>query len=261
MAQHLQFNEQFTEAEITGLTIIPERNVGDVYKASDTGNTFEVLEDLTVIPYTRFGSSINTPLINQVPVFNGTEWVNQTVTFINSIAKSVITNSGRFYCYPDDRWVTDSDDNYGPSYYQFSESGGAGANPIIEWEHHGMYMPAGTTLHEFMLAGRANVTTVSELEMYIVAKRPPAASAWETGIDADGEVITDTIYRGMYWNNTDPGQNTFSGGANDDHARKITGIDYLFTEDAYLSLYIKPTNTSTATRYFLSTYTYIVSYP
>lgn len=53
MAKHLQFNESFTEAEIVGLTSIPERNPGDIYKASDTANTFEVLEDLSIIAFSR----------------------------------------------------------------------------------------------------------------------------------------------------------------------------------------------------------------
>lgn len=53
MAKHLQFNDTFTEAQITGLAEIPERNIGDVYKASDTGNTFEVLGDLSVQSFSR----------------------------------------------------------------------------------------------------------------------------------------------------------------------------------------------------------------
>lgn len=58
MARHLQYNDDFTEAEITGLTAIPERNIGDIYEANDTGNIFEIKEDLTPIPYERVDNSV-----------------------------------------------------------------------------------------------------------------------------------------------------------------------------------------------------------
>lgn len=53
MAKHIQYNDQFPESVILGLTGISERNVGDLYRASDTGNLFEVVGNSLVFRYSR----------------------------------------------------------------------------------------------------------------------------------------------------------------------------------------------------------------
>lgn len=169
--------------------------------------------------------------------------------------KSFIHNSGRVYCYTDNRWVTDSDDNYGVNYYQFAESAGTGVDPIIEWEHKGILLPAGTRLGKMMFVGNSTTLEVTDLEIMVVFRQPDNISRWGSGIDADGEMVNTTIYRNFL--KTPNKSIAFTGNTND-HLKRDLFLDYTLPADGFVSIYFKPVGAITSNRYYRIAYTYEV---
>ena len=157
--------------------------------------------------------------------------------------------SGRYYLYTDKRWVTSGDDNYGTAYFQLNEAGGTGATPTAEWEHRGLFVPAGTVLTEFYIVGRMSSTQVTDLEYYLVERKPTDPNAWESGYDNDNEMTNNLISNDKWFNHTD---GAFTGATNDIHRRKITlATPHLFVDDAYLTMYVRPEGNLGGTRYGL----------
>ena len=122
--------------------------------------------------------------------------VDIMLTQENSLAggNTLINISGRFYCYTNNRWVTDSDDNYGSQYYQFNENCGTGLTPLIEWEHKGIIIPAGRKIKALHFAGDSNNSQITDLELYAVIRKPNPITKWETGMDGDGEQTRTFCY-------------------------------------------------------------------
>lgn len=171
--------------------------------------------------------------------------------------QSLICHSGRWYCYTDNRWVTNSDDNYGPTYYQFNESGGTGADPLIEWEHQGDMLPAGTLIKSIIISCRTTSTEVTDFEFALVRTTPEVGRA-ESGVDNDAEDVHAEIYRDFYFNPTTPGQPAMTGNTNDLHVREIP-INVTLEELNKVGMYIKPVGTITANRYLLMTWTLVTA--
>jgi len=178
---------------------------------------------------------------------------------VNVASKFLMPNSGRWYCYTDRRWTTDSDDLYGPSYYQFVENSGTGETPIIEWEHLGMFVPAGTKVTALNMIGRANNTQVTDMEMYVIYREPTTSGGWESGLDADGEFTSTVLHNDLFFTPTGGGT-VFTGAMNDIHKRTIALDHTVGNDGGYLSIYMRPVGTLTSTRYFYSTYTWECEY-
>lgn len=162
---------------------------------------------------------------------------------------SLISNSMRFYCYTDRRWVTESDDNYGTSYFQGQESGGAGADPLVEWEHMGTVIPKGKILKKMHLIARANSTQVTDFEISIMMRVPNPITRYESGFDSDTEMTNTEIFRGNFV------QPNFTGFMTDRRYLEIDLGNYEAAEVSQLSIYIKPIGTLFSTRYIMSNYT------
>jgi len=154
---------------------------------------------------------------------------------------------GRMYCYTDKRWVTPNDDLYTDTYYQWVENCGTQENPLIEWEHQGTFLKAGDIVRDFIIVGRMNHVTVTDVEMVLVKSTPNPITRWETGIDNDAEMINEVIYRDFFKNNSSG--IPLTGASNDKMRRKID-IDHHVEFDSELRLYLRPLGTMTATRYF-----------
>lgn len=162
---------------------------------------------------------------------------------------SFICNSGRWYLYTDKRWITESDDIYWPAYYQFSESGAVGAEPVVEWEHKGVLLPEWTHIESLDFLARADSIEVTDFEIRVVARYPTVQTRWQSWVDADAEMTNVNMYSGNFveaWWTWDMA----------DHRKKVIPINYTLTGDAMVSIYIKPVGTLTATRYLQSTHTY-----
>lgn len=157
------------------------------------------------------------------------------------MAKHYHQYSGRLYFYAaDDRWVTPYDDNYGAGYYQNNESGGTGADPIIEWEHIGHEVTKGDILEDVRLKMRnLDQASVEDNEIYIVFTEPDTPDRLDlTGLDADGEDNHVLLWRGNWY---EGGTNApaFTGARNDKYRRTIP-IKYTFPSDGDLRIYFKP---------------------
>lgn len=164
--------------------------------------------------------------------------------------RATINNAGRMYCYSNERWVTNSDDRYGPSYYQWNENCGTGNNPTIEWEHMGDLILPGTRVKSLSIAGRVNNQQVSDIEVYGLVRTPNPATRWQTGMDNDSENTVTDLFRGSFRNG---GVFTHSGNTNDLHLQRWE-FDVPVTDFSMLSLYLKPTLNGTSTRYAYLTY-------
>jgi len=168
-----------------------------------------------------------------------------------------IQNSGRFYCYSDNRWITSGDDNYGSNYYQFAESGGTKTDPVIEWEQQGVMVARGETIRKFTINARANSNDVDDFQIQLVARYPKNSDKWRSGLTGDGNMTNEVIADDLFF---DPVDTTnwdlpFSGNMNTFHRRTVS-VDYQFPTDGWLSLFIKPIGDISSTRYILSTFRY-----
>jgi len=177
---------------------------------------------------------------------------------------NVINGSGRVYCYNDARWVTNADDNFGTTYYQFLESGGTASEPIREWEHRGDYVRAGTVLHELDIFGRiTDVNTVTDMEISISYRS--GLNRWDSiGLDNDSEDGHAQLWRG-FWKAGGPGVTANTGPVNDYIRRSFPLGDYVAPADGDIRIYFKPVNVdprpNTATDYMLISYSWLMSIP
>lgn len=178
-----------------------------------------------------------------------------TAQEISKLAPTCIIYTGRYYCYPDFSWVTGNDDNYGATYYQNNESGGTGVNPIVEWEHIGIPIPIGASVKQVTIKARTNNTEITDAEFVIYKRTPNPITRWQTGFDNDAEDTLVELYRGLWWNNTDAGQPTFTGNINGRHSRTFVmnndSNQNLFSEESELLIYFKPVGVNTVNRYFM----------
>lgn len=169
---------------------------------------------------------------------------------------NIVHNSGRIYCYTDNRWITDSDDNYGVSYYQFSEPAGTGTDPIMGWEHKGVFVPKDMLLRKIDFIGNSNNTEVTDLEIMIVHRYPTNQADWNTGIASDNAMTNVTIHRDLFMAATTGIAFT---GATNRHRRRSIFLNYKVPQDGWISIYFKPVGTISATRYYRCAYTYSFS--
>ena len=164
----------------------------------------------------------------------------------NDLPTNLITGSGRFYCHTDNRWVTESDDNYGNNHYQFEESGGTGAAPIVEWQHLGAIIPKGKKLKTLRFVCRANNTQVTNIQLYIICRRPNPITRWQSGMDADGEDTVDVLFNGNF------ADTSFSGNMGDLRMKVIDLNNFVVPEDSMVSIYLRPQGSLSSTRYLFS---------
>jgi len=161
-----------------------------------------------------------------------------------------IRGSGRVYGYTNNRWVTNSDDNYGPAYYQFNENAGTAVDPIAEWEHMGDMILPGTRIKSLTIAGKTNNTQFADMEVYGLLRKPDPITRWETGMDNDGEDTVTDLCRGLFRTS---GEYLHTGLSNDFLLQKWN-FDVVANDVSMLSIYFKPVGVITATRYMRLTY-------
>jgi len=163
----------------------------------------------------------------------------------------IITNSGRFYLYENNRWVTDSDDSYGSNYHQMNENGGTGSIPVAEWEHLGIIVNKGDIIKELKFVCRTNSNEVTDIEFYIVNRVPTPITRWETGLDNDSEDVSTPIFQGNF---VIPGMS----GNMTDIRRRIMDINFQIPEDSFLSIYLRPVGDLDDTRYLYATWKWTI---
>lgn len=254
-----------TYSNLSGLTAVKEGDLAHV-KTTTGGGLFSSKKLKGIYQYSNvsweYGSQdLQTKLAEQesLNTAQSADILANSAAIINHIAdlnnphqtSSFIANSGRFYSYTNARWVTDSDDNYGGNNFQLNESGGTGTNPIYEWEHLGILLPSGTTLKSLNFACRSNNNQTSDFRIQVVERKPIVGTGWQSGIDADGEMTNTVVYEDTWRNSV----GSFSGNMNDLHGA-IMPINHTLSDLAMVSIYIKPIETNSATRYILATWTW-----
>jgi len=164
--------------------------------------------------------------------------------------------SGRVYCYTDDRWVTSGDDLYGPAYFQWAENAGGGTNPVQEWEHQGIMVNAGSKYKKFSISLRTNAWDVTEMEVLISYRRPSSGNTYAGGyINSDGEMENTTIHRDFFYVPTNGVSYIFNSGVTN---RRTFNFDFDIPDDGWITVYFKPTVTGSSTRYAYITMTHII---
>ena len=195
-------------------------------------NAYSVGRDDGVTPYSA-NTYYNT---------NGDLQVGQARSFL-------IGNSGRVYCYTDNRWVTESDSGYGSNYYQFRRTGGTGVNPIIRYHHLGFMIPKGKFIKNLTVTFRSNSSQVTDMQIQTITKRPTNLADWDTGLvnatPLTNDVLSDVTFMGVGW-----------GTSLTRLRKKVIPLNYLVPEDVFLSIYFKPIGTMTATRYVYTTFNF-----
>lgn len=182
----------------------------------------------------------------------------------SSTAPSLITRAGRVYLEIDGRWMAGSDDNYGESVTNHSEAAGTGATPIMEWEHNGTVLEAGTVIHSLSITGRCAggtiLTEVEDMEIYAALKTPNPLTRWETGYDNDGEDTETLLYNDRLW--TPNGSATPWTGPVADKHHKTIDIDHTVADTSEIHLYFRPIPLGIlARRYFYTTWSWKISVP
>lgn len=159
-----------------------------------------------------------------------------------------IHQSGRFYLYTDNRWVTNSDDKYGFGTENMSESGGVGTYPNIEWEHLGYYLPKATKIHRINFLGKANSSEVTDLELFFFARLPKSQSLWQDGFDNDDAHTVVNIYRDLFVHPAG-GDPDFPGNNMIPMRKRTIDLDFTMPDDGYFSVFLRPVGTLSANRF------------
>ena len=93
----------------------------------------------------------------------------------------------RFYLYSDRRWI-------GPSAsaatLNASQTLGTGAEPIVDWDGKGIYLPAGTVINSLAFAGTPSNGEIVDLDLRIFFKYGPWNNSWNSA----AETTRDTLY-------------------------------------------------------------------
>ena len=164
--------------------------------------------------------------------------------------------SGRLYCYTDNRWVTSGDEDVGTNYYLWQESGGTGADPIQEWEHQGILVNAGSTYRRFTISLSSNSTQVTDIEILISYRKPNANNTYAGGdVDADAEMENTTIYRDNFYN---PSSGVAYNSSSLTMNRRTIDLDFDMPDDGWVTVYFRPIGSITNTRFVYTTMSHLI---
>ena len=141
----------------------------------------------------------------------------------------------RHYLFADKSWTVPTGDGA-------SQLGalnlGTNAEPVAHWSARGIFLPAGSTVHGFKVAGFANSNEVTDIDLRICFQTGP----WNTSWNSTAETVLDTLY-----SQNDAG---LSQGAS--MQKLYVPLAYTTAADGYLYLATRANSTSVlgATRYF-----------
>ena len=143
--------------------------------------------------------------------------------------------SYRYYFYTDKRWVAPTS-NTGTK--NANQNLGTNADPNIDWDGKGVYVPAGTQIHSFDLAGNPTSNELVDLDLRLFFQHGPWNASWDSN--------TTTTRIELY--------NANSAGLLGAGGMRRTRLPLSFTApaDGYFTLAARPDAASTliSTRYF-----------
>lgn len=172
---------------------------------------------------------------------------------IDATPFNYIHSSGRLYVNTNSVWCTDSDDNYGPNYYQQNETAGNGVLPLAEWEHMGNIVTTGQRVSELVLRGRLTNVAVQDLEIALVRRHPILPSAWTDGFSGDQNDTDVILWSGLWMTHSDGSPIV---GASNLRRQKTISIPeelQLVNIDSDLSIYVRNPDPTVSNFHFLYT--------
>jgi len=159
-----------------------------------------------------------------------------------------ILQSGRFHLYTDNRWITNSNDDYGTNTENYFQSGGTGTYPTITWDQVGHYLPKGAKIHRINFLARADHSEVEDLDLFFFAKIPNSPDLWDNGFDSDNDRTVVNTYRDFFVKPTQ-GETQLPGTGMSSMRKRTIDVNFTMPEDGYFSLFLKPQGTITSLRY------------
>lgn len=149
-------------------------------------------------------------------------------------ARQLIAFNHRFYFEPDKRWVGFSS---GPATLSVAQSLGTGAEPTVDWDAKGYYVPAGSIINSFTLAGSPNHYDLADIDLRIYFQHGPWNSGWDSQAATTRAVLQSVDGAG------------FIGSGGMRHA--VYTLNYVTPAAGYFAIAARPDATSTlaATRY------------
>jgi len=115
-----------------------------------------------------------------------------------------------------------------------------------------MLIPPDTRINNVDMMIRANTTQITDIELHLIKVSPSTAGRWEgVGVDNDAEVVSDVLYRDMFFNPANGGL-AFTGNMADRHLRRLdlSGVTAAtYSDFGEFRLYIRPVGTHTNTQY------------
>jgi len=173
---------------------------------------------------------------------------------------------GRVTSAEDGRWVSNSNPNYGPGYHNWSENCGTGAEPNVEWENFGTFLPAGMILHKTWMSGRGNDTTNSpNFDYRMLFITPNVDTEWtQEGLNTDSDVGSQTLVADNWLNPTTAiggVDQQFTNGVGRGHIRQFD-LDFTVPVDGWISFFFRPERaTALGTDYFRLSINHLMQYP
>ena len=146
----------------------------------------------------------------------------------------------RYYFYTDRRWV-------GPapaaSSLNASTSLGTNAEPNLDWDAKGLFVPAGSVINAFTLAGSPNSGAIGDLDLRIYFQYGPWNNAWKNtaatnrvtlySADAAGVIGTGGMIKSVFpLNYVTPDDGYFMVAARHDAGSTLTSTQYLYSAGA-----------------------------
>jgi len=148
----------------------------------------------------------------------------------------IIEVGGRWYLHADNRWVG-FPTTYGANSENYNQNGGTGAEPNLAWSHLGPLVLDNTVIKQLRIAGRANSTDVTGVDIRLFHQTGP----WEGNWDSTSETTRTQL---LAANNLD-----FSGA---DMKRHVLDIDQTVSGDGFLLMMVRPVGTLSTTRYLFT---------
>jgi len=160
-------------------------------------------------------------------------------------ARQLLPFNYRYYLYTDRRWVGPTANS---ASLNASTSYGTASQPIVNWNSKGTYVPAGTIIRQFTIAGSPSHAEITTLNLRLFFQYGPWGNAW-----GDEASTTRDMLRSVNANlDTDTGM-----------SRSNYAITYTTPADGYFIVAARTSIASapSATRYFYATGTLDVILP
>lgn len=141
----------------------------------------------------------------------------------------------RYFLYQDKRWIGHSSSS---ASMNGNASVGSNAEPNVDWDAKGVYLPAGTRIASFYLVGNPNSTEVQGVDLRLQFQYGPLNTGWSTSATTTQSTLKSV--------------DNFSFASGNGIRKQVYTLDYLVPEDGYFLCNMRATAPSILTnvRYF-----------